>query len=411
MRILFFGLNFEPEPIGIGPYSTGLCRGLVDRGHRVIAITGKPYYPNWRKPEGSVAGWTRDVIADINIIRCPLYVPKNPSGKSRLAHHASFAISAIAPMAMMARRFKPDLIFSVAPSLASAPVGRLAARIAGAMSWLHVQDFEVEAAFKTGLLDPASGIGGAVRKLERRLLDGFDLYSSISGEMCDRLARSGIAPDRIVEFRNWANALSADASGDTFRKAWNITTPHVALYSGNIANKQGIEIIIDAAKRLCERRDLTFVVCGSGPYREKLVASAEGLPNIQFRDLQPIERLPELLALATVHLLPQKAEAVGLVLPSKLTNILASGRPVVVTAPQDSNLAHEVNGCGIATPPGDGASFVAAISAILDDRQMREDMGIRAIQRVRDRWHREVIIDRLEQEIKTRLEAHRLRRT
>lgn len=312
-------------------------------------------------------------------------------------------------MVAMARRFQPDLVFSVAPSLASAPVGRLAAKIAGAMSWLHVQDFEVEAAFKTGLLDPTSGVGGAVRKVERRLLDGFDVYSSISREMCDRLAQSGVAPDRIVEFRNWANVLPT-VSNNTLRNAWNVTTPHVALYSGNIANKQGVEIIVEAAKRLRERRDLTFIVCGNGPYRANLIALAEGLPNIQFHDLQPTERLHELLALATVHLLPQKAEAVGLVLPSKLTNMLASGRPVVVTAPQDSSLAHEVEGCGIATPPGDGASFATAISTIIDDHQMCKDMGARAIKRVRERWHRETILDRVEHEMEVRLEARRASR-
>ncbi|MDX7543080.1 glycosyltransferase, partial [Serratia marcescens] len=89
--------------------------------------------------------------------------------------------------------------------------------------------------------------------------------------MCDRLAQSGVAPDRIVEFRNWANVLPT-VSNNTLRNAWNVTTPHVALYSGNIANKQGVEIIVEAAKRLRERRDLTFIVCGNGPYRANLIA-------------------------------------------------------------------------------------------------------------------------------------------
>src|SRR5690606_42022738 len=60
-----------------------------------------------------------------------------------------------------------------------------------------------------------------------------------------------------------------------------------------------------------------------------------------------------LLALATVHLLPQLAGAAGAVLPSKLTNMLASGRPVIATAAPGSDLAIEIDGCGIATPPHD----------------------------------------------------------
>src|SRR3546814_18835656 len=57
----------------------------------------------------------------------------------------------------------------------------------------------------------------------------------------------------------------------------------------------------------------SFVLCGSGPTRPELEARAAGLTNIQFHDLQPQEEFQELLGLATVHLLPQRAGAADLV--------------------------------------------------------------------------------------------------
>jgi colanic acid biosynthesis glycosyl transferase WcaI len=129
----------------------------------------------------------------------------------------------------------------------------------------------------------------------------------------------------------------------------------VAIYSGNIANKQGIEIVVEAARLLRHRKDLMFVVCGNGPNRARLIESSADLDNIQFHDLQPRERLSDLLGMASVHLLPQIAGAADLVLPSKLTNMLASGRAIAATAEPGTGLAAEVDGCGLitlrATPP------------------------------------------------------------
>src|SRR3546814_14541990 len=78
-------------------------------------------------------------------------------------------------------------------------------------------------------------------------------------------------------------------------------------------------------------------------------------------DLQPQEEVQELLGLATVHLLPQRAGAADLVLPSKLANMLASGRPVVAGAAPGSDLAIEVDGCGIAVEPENPARMADAI--------------------------------------------------
>ena len=69
----------------------------------------------------------------------------------------------------------------------------------------------------------------------------------------------------------------------------------VALYSGNMGGKQGLELLADVA-RLCS--EVAFVFCGNGAGRADLVARCAGLPNVRFLDLQPLERLPDLLATA-----------------------------------------------------------------------------------------------------------------
>lgn len=397
MRILYLGLNYAPEQIGIAAYSTGLCEELAARGHEVRAIVGKPYYPEWRIYDGFRGRGARVSEENgVRVKRVPLYVPSNPTGARRIAHHASFAASSFLPMLVEAVRMKPDIVFTEAPSLIAAPVARLAAALGGAKSWLHIQDFEVEAAFATGLVGSTGFVARAARGFERHVLRGFDQVSSISFEMC-RKAEAMIGPaSEVFEFRNWARIDEIKPLGrpSVFRERWDIATRHVALYSGNIANKQGIEILVEVARRMRHRDDLTFIICGQGPNRKDLETLADGLPNVRFHDLQPADQLGELLGLATIHLLPQRSGAADLLLPSKLTNMLASGRPVIATAHRGTGLAREVEGCGLVTPPEDVDSLAEAIACLIDDQVLHARLGTNARLRAEKCWDRKAILAR-----------------
>ena len=401
MRILFLGINYPPEEIGIGLYSGDMCRAWAEMGHEVRAVAAAPYYPAWKVFAGyERRGWVRTFEDGVDVTRCPIYVPAEPTGPRRILHHLSFLASSFFPMMKAAVGTKPALVFTSAPSLIAAPLAWLAARLCGAKCWLHIQDFEVEAMLATGLVK-----GGLANRLgalfERTLFRRFDQVSSISPQMCRKLVEKGVSPERVYELRNWADIERVRPLTRTsaYRELWGINTRHVALYSGNIANKQGISIVLEAARLLKHRSDLTFVVCGEGPNRSELEGAAKGLDNIMFHDLQPRDRLGDLLGLATVHLMPQLATAADLLLPSKLTNMLASGCPVVATAGSETGLALEVEGCGIVTPPGEAASFAHAIEAIIDNPRLAQTLGAAARIRAEERWSKHAILSCAERQM------------
>jgi len=340
----------------------------------------------------------------VSVVRVPHYIPANPTGRRRFLHHVSFAASALLPTLWNGLVWRPDIVLTIAPSLIGAPVARAAALLAGASSWLHVQDFEVEAAFATKLLDSSGWFAKLARAFESAVMRSFDRVSAISPEMCRRLVLKGVQRERITEFRNWADidAIHPQHEPSSYRARWGITTEHVALYSGNIANKQGIDVVLDAARLLRDRKDLTFVICGEGPSRERLEALARGLRNVQFHDLQPKECLADLMGLATLHLLPQVAGAADLVLPSKLTNMLASGRPVVATAAAGTGLAHEVDGCGAVVEPGDVPAFANAIANLIEDRDEWQGAATMARVRAEERWAKAVVLETFTTQLETR---------
>lgn len=402
MRALIVGLNYAPEPVGIGPYTAGLAEALVERGHQVAVIAGKPYYPQWRGDPAFAGGWKRSVENGVALTRCPHYIPTEPTGMRRILHLASFALGALGPAlraALVRRSDRPELVIAIAPALLSVVTAWLAAKLAGARLWVHLQDFEVEAAVATGLLGDTGVAARLALWAEVRILRLADKVSTISPQMCARLVAKGVAADRVIEIRNWSDTrFRADAALEqTLRARWGLLDAAVCLYSGNIARKQGIEVLVEAARLLADRSDIVFVICGEGPNRAAFEALAVGLPNVRLHDLQPAENMGAMLAMASLHLLPQIAGAADLVLPSKLTNMLASGRPVIATTEPGTGLADEVDGCGLITPPGDAATLAGAIVALVDDPQLCAKLGETARLRAAERWDKASIVGRFEQ--------------
>ena len=399
MNVLIVGLNYAPEPIGIGPYTTGLAEWLAGRGHRVEVVAGRPYYPQWRVYPGfGGVAWRRTGENGVGITRCWHYVPRVPGGAKRILHHLTFALTALPAVLWRSLRDRPDAVLCIAPSILSALPARLGAWLGGAKLWLHLQDFEVDAAFATGMVK-GRRLARVLLAAERAVLLTADTVSSISPQMVARLIAKGVAPENAYELRNWANALRSEPAKAGYREEWQLGSRQVILYSGTIAHKQGAGLIVEVAQRLAVREDLVFVICGEGPELAKLKVQAKGLGNVQFYPLQPATRLMELLELAAIHLLPQVDTAADLMLPSKLTNMLLSGRPVIATTLPGTGLYDEVEGCGLAIPPGDADALAAAIVRLADDPAQAAALGDAARTRAAQRWSRDAILRSFEQRL------------
>lgn len=381
MRVLVYGLNSWPEPIGVGKYTGEMAAWLAANGCEVRVVTAYPYYPGWKR-YASYRRWrySRAIEDGVTIVRCPLYVPARPSGAKRMAHLFSFAAFSLPAVIWQAVTWRPDAVIAIAPTLFAAPGAALAGWVGGARTWLHIQDFEVDAAFELGLLE-----GGWLRRIalrmERWLLGRFDAVSSISDNMCRRLAEKGVAEDRIQFLPNWVdtNVIRPLDNTGVIRAEFGVPADAlVALYAGNMNAKQGIETIIEAARLMPADANVHFVIAGDGPSRSRLEAMADGLGNVQFLALQPAEKLNRLLNLADIHLLPQLAGAADLVMPSKLTGMMASGRPAIALAAPGTQIAAQVAHFGLVVAPEDPAALTAAIQRLAGDDGERRRLGTEA---------------------------------
>lgn len=402
MRILLYGINFSPELTGIGKYTGEMAGWLSARGYQVRMVTAPPYYPNWRVADGYSA-WRYDKrrIENVIVLRCPAWVPQEPTGLKRLIHLASFAISSAVVM-WRQLTWRPNVVLVVEPPLFCAPTALAVAWLSGAKSWLHVQDFEVDAAFELGLLR-SSSLRVLVACVERYIMRRFHRVSTISDRMLESLKRKGVSPANCVLFSNWVDTQQINPTAGTspFREELGIADDAiVALYSGNMGEKQGLEVLVDAAHILQQEPHIRFVIAGSGAARQRLEVKAAGLSNIQWLPVQPLDRLNALLNLADIHLLPQRANAADLVMPSKLTGMFASGRPVVAAAPPGTQVASVMNGCGLVVPPEDAVQFAHAIARLAKDTNMRRQMGASARAYAVEHWGKDAVLDNFEAALK-----------
>jgi len=194
---------------------------------------------------------------------------------------------------------------------------------------------------------------------------------------------------------NWVDteAIRPMPSNNAFRQELGIPNDaFVALYSGTMGAKQGLEMLGEVARKLADKSNIHFLFCGQGAGRAGLEASCAGIPRIHWLPLQPEERLGELLSTADVHLLPQQGAVADLVLPSKLTGMLASGRPVLATAAPTTELAMWIEGCGINVAPGSVQALADALLALSIMPATCQMMGLHARRRALMRLSRNAVL-------------------
>jgi colanic acid biosynthesis glycosyl transferase WcaI len=342
----------------------------------VRVVCPPPYYPHWKIHAGySALEYRKENIEGVTVHRCPIYIPAKPTAVKRLLYGLSFVAGSF-PVMLRMIFWRPAIVYVIEPSFLNSFNALLVAKLCGAVSWLQIQDFEIDIALNMGI-SKSGLVGRFARLVEAAMMSGFDVVSTISGRMLEHLRSKRIAAARTRLFRNWVDTnVIFPQERSPMRATLGIPPDKiVCLFSGTMGAKQGVEIIVEAAKILASREDLEFVICGDGGAAPMLKDLAAGMPRVRFLPLQPLSALNDLLSVADIHLLPQKPTAQDLVMPSKLLGMTASGRPVIATVNPGTEVSDTLASFGIVTPPGDAAAFAAAVESLANNPAERYRLG------------------------------------
>jgi colanic acid biosynthesis glycosyl transferase WcaI len=409
MKILIHSLYFHPDKTGVAKYSGEMAQWFRARGHTVEVVTGFPHYPEWRL--SAAYPRTRFLTEDwdgVTVHRVPHYVPTQGrvTALQRILLDVTFFLGSLWKWRTLFRgRNRFDAVIAVCPTMFSGIPPLFSAWLCKVPWVYHIQDFQVDAALRLKMLKLGL-LGSLLYRLENYLVRSASRVASITPAMCRRAIAKGADESRLLFLPNWADVHGLKPAGrdNPFRASVPMgQADMLVLYAGAMGAKQGLEMIIDVARGLSSDPRFHFLIVSAGPEFERLQALARdaGLANIGFLPLQPRERLGDMLAAADVHLVIQKADAADLVMPSKLTNILAIGRPAVATADPGTALWDVLVGhdAGVAVPPESPQALQAALIRLAEDPEACRRMGGNARRYAEKHLDQEAILARFEQEL------------
>ena len=375
MHVCFFNRSYWPDLSATGQLLTELAEDLVRvHGWEVSVVCGYPLRSSAALPSSE---WRNGV----HIVRAAGSTLDPKQFVGRASNYITYFASAM--LRGLAIR-KPDVVVALTDPPIIGVAALATAKKAGAPFVFLCEDIFPEVA--TLLEDFHSGaVNDALTHVNRFLVRKAQRIVALGDTMKRRLVEGkGANPARIAVIHNWADcsAVAPGPRDNPFARQHGLVDRFVALHAGNIGLSQDLEIVLHAADQLRDRDDIAFVFVGDGAKKEDLqdMAARRDLRNVMFLPFQPRETMDQSYATADVSLISLKRGLAGVIVPSKLYNVLASGRACVAAVEQDCEVADIIQrgNCGYVVDPGDAAALRARVVELAANRQRAQAMGVAA---------------------------------
>jgi len=379
VNLLIICPHFAPDVAPTGEVMTAIVEQWAAQGHRLHVVTALPWYRGHRIEQG----WDHRLVQTENtdwgsISRLHPF----PTDKSNIPARAlAFGgFTGVASAVAGRSPIRPDAVLAMSPPLIIGLAGWAAARRYRVPFVFNVQDVFPDVAIEVGAIT-GSKVIAAAKWLERFLYLRSDAVTVLSDDLRQNLATkiAGRRPERIRVIPNFVDteAIQPRSRDNSYRREFGLGDRTVVMYAGNLGYSQSVDLLIEAARRYRDRPDVVFVINGAGSARAGLAATAEGLDNLVWVDLQPKERLPEVLAAADIHTVLLKRGLAASSVPSKMYSILAAARPVLASVDAGTEVARTVAeaGAGLTVDPEDHELFQVALGQMIDDADARRAQG------------------------------------
>ena len=379
MNLLVLCPHFAPDVAPTGEVMTSIATELAARGHQLHVVTALPWYQHHRIEPGWTGRPVRTQVTDWGRIT---RVHPFPTDKRNIPARAlAFGgFTALSGLEAVVSRPRPDVVLAMSPPLTLGLAGWLAARARRVPFVFNIQDVFPDVAIELGMITNPSVIRVA-SWLERFTYLRSDAVTVLSEDLRDNVATKlgRHRPERVRVIPNFVDTerIRPASRDNSYREQFGLTGKTVVMYAGNVGFSQSLDLLLDAAAALAHETDLVFVINGGGSARPDLERRAAGAPNVRFIDMQPQDRLPEVLAAADIHVVPLRRGLARSSVPSKMYSILAAGRPIVASVDPGTEVASVVERAraGIAVPPDDAEALTKAIASLVADPDEAARMG------------------------------------
>jgi lipopolysaccharide/colanic/teichoic acid biosynthesis glycosyltransferase len=350
LRILLITQWFDPEPTFKGLL---FAQELKRLGHDVRVLTGFPNYPGGKLYEGyRVRLFQREMVAEIPVLRVPLYPSHDGSGLRRALNYMTFALSASVG-ALLTKR--PDVAYVYHPPATVGLPAMVLKAVKGVPYVYDVQDLWPDTLSATGMLNRPRMLGfiGAAMKFVYR---GAARVVVLSDGFKKALDERSIPPGKVDVIPNWADERQIDVTSADPGRADELgfIDRFTVTFAGNMGKGQALGVVLDAAALVRDEPRIRFLMVGGGVNADSLRQSAidRGLENVEFMRRRPVSEIGEILTLSDALLVHLRDDPLfSITIPSKTQAYMMAGRPILMGVRGDAATIVTDAGAGIAFEP------------------------------------------------------------
>lgn len=385
MKILFLSQHYRPEPCDTR--TSKLASGMAQRGHQATALTSFPNYPFGKVYDGYRQRLCqRQNIDGVDVVRVPMYPDHSRSKKKRALSYLSFGFSATILGALFTKR--PNLIWIHHPPLTTGFAGYFLAKLKRVPFVFEIHDLWPETLTSTGMIREGR-ITRVIRMACNFLYKRAAAIVVTSPGMKTHLERQNVAPEKITVIPQWGDdEVFRPVDQDLeFGLRYGLVGKRSVVFAGNLGMAQGLDTVLDAAKRLTDVDDFQFVLVGDGVEGKRLKerCEEEGIENVRFVGHHPAQDVSTFLAWSEAGLVHLRNDPLfAITIPNKVQAYMACGVPILCGVLGDGADAIEEAACGLNFTPENGPDLADQVRALLatseEHKRLMANNGFRYFQ-------------------------------
>lgn len=372
MKILLLNLYYPPDTSATAKMAQTVVDAICVH-HHITVLCGRPSYdPTERRPWSP---YQTENAGLVRIIRAGSTAFPRFNMKKRLMNYLTYVWLAV-PRALF---LDCDAVLAMTDPPFQGIVGAFVAMLKRKPYVYNIRDLYPDMAVRGDIVQPGL-LARLWERMHRWALRRAKSVIVLGEDMRARIIAKGVEPSHVVVIRDGAelpkSTQSLPALDPEIVRAIRGSFSFVMLHAGNLGFYGAWKTLITAARKLAND-GVGLVFVGEGALRAQLEIAASGAENIRFLDYFPSNKIPSVLAAADAHIVTIRRGLEGVVVPSKMYGILASGKPIVAVAPQETDVVSfgAQQGFAVAADPDKPAELVNVIRALIADVKKLRAMG------------------------------------
>jgi glycosyltransferase involved in cell wall biosynthesis len=384
-KILLVTQHYAPFPSTTSGYMTDIAKALAQR-NRVMVITSSPNSSSASPPASG----------DPEVVEIKSWWPEKSALVSRSFAAILFSIQVFIAVLKHAR--SEDVLLCVTTPFTLPFTVALAARLRKAASALIIYDLYPDTLIMAGFLSGSSILTRWLRSANAIMFRWLDAIVIIGRDMSSKLLEyPKMTAAKLNLIPNWATLpvrYREISPENPYRRQCG--GRFVVAMSGNAGFTHDPESVFEAARILQHDADIKFLLSGEGVGWTKLneMQAASPLPNVTLIERVPESQLESFLSAGDIWIVPYRKNNTGVSVPSRIYNLLAIGRPIMICSEPDAEAAilMREEDVGWVTPPEDPQAMAQVISLAASAAASTTEKGHRAATVAR-RFTREIALN------------------